>query len=360
MNDLLLYEIKELQNNYRNILKEAADNIFKRDTAAILDEINVFWIKNKKLVHCALEYLSKPYQTYVFTAATVLDVDDYEHYPFLCLGDFHIWDDPIYGYIRMGMESQNEKFNEEVKNQIYDTINENIKILDSINDKILIFPIRMISDVSRETIHNAAEQAFLSLFKKPPTTMKEYLQTFSTIEEVDSALRSDIKNTITLSENDSKFVEIKERFNYYKSNISLPLPAETSNAYIFMFAVYGFLSQALDIIMTCSAYRFVPYIRYNVSFQYVLILTGSFPNNPEFKSWLFKFIVSHILHKSFDKEKYSKVEFNKFVQIIKERKFEKKLFEDLKRHGISTEYPSIAKTVEIINNQFNDCFPNLA
>ena len=161
MNDLLLEEIKKLQEEYKVILNRAVENIFVKETHVILDEINVFWHRNKKIVHCALEYLSKPYETYMFTAATVLDIGDNEHYPFLCIGKYHIWDDPIYGYINTVNDKFDDAFILKMKGIVLDTIKDNIKILDALSDKIFILPVRMLSEVEAETIHESAQKMFL-------------------------------------------------------------------------------------------------------------------------------------------------------------------------------------------------------
>ena len=359
MNDLLLYEISELQNKYRAILVNTEKNIFKNDTTAILDEINVFWHRHKKLVHCALEYLSKPYRTFVFTAATILDIEDNEHYPFLCFGDYHIWDDPLYGYIRMATETSNKKFTLELQEQINATIKDNIAILDNLNDKVFIFPLRMLSGTKNEIINNATYHAFFSLFTVPPKTIDEYFDTFHTIDDIVSGLPTDICNMIILSDDEDASDELLQRFNNYKSNMSLPLPENASDALIFWFTLHGYLSQAFDIILTCVGFQFVPYIRFEIAFKHLLILSGNLSDIPDVDSWLFKCTVAHVLHISFDKERYSDIGVDEFVQKVKAYGFEQKVFDVLQENGISLEKPSISETVRIIDEQLAVCFSDI-
>jgi len=356
VNDILLHEIVELQNNYKAVLARAADNIFIEDTHAILDEINIFWYRYKKLVQCAFKYLSKPYRTYVFTAATILDINDNEHYPFLCFGDYHIWDDPIYSYIQMAIESSNEKFSSELQELVQATIKDNIEILNNVNDKIFIFPIRMISGIAKEIIHKAAHKAFFSLFSDPPKTMEEYIKSFHTIDEITLGLRKGVEKMIILSEDDDSTIDLQKRFDEYKSSASLPLQEDASDALIFWFTLFGYLSQAFDIMLTCSGYHFIPYIRFTVAFKYLLILSGNLRDVPDLDMWLFKSSVAHVMHKSFDKEKYSKVDFDKFVQTVKLSNFEQRVFCALNEHGISLENPSVQETVKHLNEQLSACF----
>ena len=62
--DLLIDELHKLQLEYRNILENALNNIFQKDSDAIIDEINIFWHQNQKMVHYILRYLSKPYREF--------------------------------------------------------------------------------------------------------------------------------------------------------------------------------------------------------------------------------------------------------------------------------------------------------
>lgn len=139
---LLKEELKELQSRYRDVLLKAKDNIFKTDSTAVIDEINVFWQKHKKLVEFSLRSFVQPYEAYAFTAATILDVEDFEHYPFVTLGKFHIWDDPIFIYANIVGKTPNLDFNEKMKEQVIATITDNLKILDTAEEIIYILPIR--------------------------------------------------------------------------------------------------------------------------------------------------------------------------------------------------------------------------
>lgn len=73
--DLLKDELQKLQFEYRKILERTLDNLYKNDSSAVIDEIYVFWNRNKKLVECIMKYLYEPYKAYVFTGASILDID---------------------------------------------------------------------------------------------------------------------------------------------------------------------------------------------------------------------------------------------------------------------------------------------
>lgn len=357
MNDLLADEINHLQHDYKALLIKVASDLFGNNTRVILDEINVFWLKNKRLVQCILRNLSLPYRTYVFTAATILDIKDHEHYPFLCFGDFHIWDDPVYEYIRMVYNSDDLVFSTELQKQILETISDNIDILEKVNDKILILPIRLLSGVDIDFVHNAAQQTFLSLFTDQPSSIDDYYQKFNTIDEICFGLREGIAATITLSEHDDTSIDLMQRFNKYKSSTLLPIPGDGSDAFVFAFALHGYLAQAFDILLICSEYNFVPYIRFDIAMQYLIILASNLSEEAGCEFWLFRSAIAHWLHHSFDKEKYTVIEINEFVKKINDSNFEERVFASLQKNNISLHNPAIELTIAILQEELANCFP---
>ena len=120
--------------------------------------------------------------------------------------------------------------------------------------------------------------------------------------------------------------------------------------------IIGYLFQALDIILVCKAFKFVPYVRYNVSFKYILILASTYKDIVKPDEWLFKCITAHLLHNSFDKEFFSSFSIKEFTDIIRINEFDKKLFVSLEQNGITLDKPSVSDLVRIIKEQLEECF----
>ena len=349
MNDILLYEVSEVQKEYKDLLVRLREQLTQNNYSPILDEIEIFWYKHRRLVGHTIRYLSKPYQTYVFTAAVILDIDDLEHYPFLCLGDCHIWDDPIFSYIRMKEKSPNVVFNREIEEQILRTIEDNIRIITELNDYILILPIRMISEVDLDVREKAAERSFFSLFNQPPKSIGEYFEQYTTIEDIDNGIPEAVKERIIFGENDTTSDSFVDRFNENKRDSLLPISDKTTDAEVFLMRVFGYIYQALDIISNAVAYRFVPYIRYDVAFKYTLILYRAFEEIPEGNLWINKLIIAHILHKSFDKESFKGISIQDYIKRIRETDFEKSLFREIEKEKIFTDNQHPQLLIDIID-----------
>lgn len=358
-NNLLLHELSLLQEEYKKILIKASNEFFSINTEAVIDEINVFWSRNKKLVHCILQYLSEPYKSYVFTAATILDIDDYEHFPFISLGTYHFWDDPIYKYAKISKKLDNTSWGKKLQEQVLSTIHDNIKIIENTNGFIYILPIRLLAEKeAAEITHEAATQAFLSMFKEK-ITMEEYRSKYKTIQDIKAALAPGVEKSIILSEDDDNSLDLEIRFSQFIDLNEIPLSTNATEAEVFWFRLYSFLSQAFDIMLMCTENRLIPYIRFDVALKYLLILAGNFGDSMELSDMLFKCAVAHIVHHSFDKERIIGIDFKTYCDYIRLYDFENKLFRRLADNGITLKTPSVKKTEALIIEQFNEIFDTL-
>lgn len=349
---LLKEELNDLQIRYKDVLQKAKDNIFKTDSIAVVDEINVFWQKNRKLVEFALRNFVRPYEAYAFTAATILDVEDFEHYPFVSLGKFHIWDDPIYKYANIVDKTSNFDFNEKIKKQVIATISDNLMILDVAEEVIYILPIRYLSNDTGQLAYKAGMQAFLSLFDKK-YSFEEYKKTFSSIDDIKASLRSGIEQSIIFTEDEDTSVAFETRFTKYKDTNTLPISKDACDAEIFWFAIFSYLSQAFDILLMCTEYQLNPYIRFDIAFKYMLILSGNFKDQKEIQNMIFKGAVAHILHRTFNKEKAKLVDFKRYYNIIQEADFETRLFSKLEQQGVTIDNPKVKLISETIDDLLN-------
>ncbi len=346
---LIKEEIKQLQIRYREILLKAKDNIFNDDSIAVIDEINVFWYKNKKLIELFLKSFLQPYNAYVFTAATILDVEDFEHYPFVTLGKFHIWDDPIYLYANIAGKAQNSTFDEKIKKQIIDTINDTLKIIEIADEIIYILPLRFLANDSSQLLHDTAMEVFLSLFNND-YSFKEYLENIHSIEDVKHSLRPGIENSIIFLKNEDSKLGFEKRFAKYKDSTVLPIPKDVSDAKIFWFAIVGYLMQALDVINICTRYQVNPYIRFEVTFTYMLILSINFKDQKEIQEMIFKSAIAYKLHMNFNKDKVKNIDFKRFYLNIQKLDFDNMLFSKLKEQEVTIDSRNAKLADEIIDD----------
>ncbi|WP_159881701.1 hypothetical protein [Paenibacillus puerhi] len=353
-NNILIDELHRIQIEYKSVLETALTNIYKKESSAVIDEIGVFWERNKKVVQCILRYLFPPYEGYVFTSATILDLDDSEHYPFISLGKFHFWDDPIYKYVTMLQSTEiNKEFDQKMRKQIISTIGDNIKIVDQAFGVIYILPIRLVTE-SNQLAHKAATQAFFSLFKDE-LDFTTYKNNFKTINDVKNGLLAGVEKSIILTEAEETTLDLETRFKNYKETTVIPLSPEATDAEIFWFAVYSYLLQAFDTILVSIEHKLVPYIRYEVAFKYLVKISGNFGDNEELSDMLLKCVVAHLLHHTFDKQIIEDIDFKEYYRSVQSYDIENKIFGGLKQKKLNFADLSLRDLTVVIDNAF-ECF----
>ncbi|MGN7765138.1 hypothetical protein [Paenibacillus sp. 22594] len=354
-NNMLVDELYRIQIEYKRILENALKNIYQKDSSAIIDEIGVFWEHNKKIVQCILRYLFPAYEGYVFTSATILDLDDSEHYPFVSLGKFHFWDDPIYRYITLiGNGEVNKDFDEQMRRQIISTIEDNIKIIDQALGLIYILPIRIITEAG-QLANKAANQAFFSMFKDELDIIT-YKKNFKTITDVKKGLSAGIEKNIILLDGEDPTLDLESRFRNYKERTILPLSSNYTDAEIFQFGVYSYLLQAFDTILICIEHKIVPYIRYEVAFKYIVRISGNFGDNEELSDMMLRCIVAHFLHHNFEKQNVNGVDFREYYKAVQSYDIENKILGNLKQRNINLTSMSLDDLTTIINNALEGFF----
>src|SRR5574344_1939044 len=88
-------ELYNIQKDYYNVLKSAKNALNTDDFMYDLDEVNLFWFVNRNKIKMILDYLLSKGNCFIHTGASFLDVEQFEHFPFVMLGKYHIIDDPV-------------------------------------------------------------------------------------------------------------------------------------------------------------------------------------------------------------------------------------------------------------------------
>lgn len=351
-NDFLLTQIKKLQNEYYDFLTNALTNSAKEDFFLTLDEINLFWYSNREIVKLILNNISSEYECYIFTGASFLDIDDNEHFPFVAFGKIHIVDDPLHKFIEVPQNIKDHAYKTRLKEQIVNTIKDNIQIIEKYVDAILIFPVTLLTDIGSEIIMNATERAFFSMFKDVTMTKERYFLEFKNIEDIISALDEDMLNTIIFDENDDLTINIGKRFRDFLAETN-PFGDQLNEAIIFISIVSGFFAQALNILLTCAQYNMIPYIRYNVIYRYTVLLGSNFAGNKHIDIILFKMSCAHLLYQNFDKRHIVNISFDDYLKRINSMGFNDAVFNRILENDLYLKKFSAKEISKIIQSELH-------
>lgn len=348
-----LYEaINKIQQEYFLMLKKYKNKINDNNFVQIVDEVSIFWNKNKTIVDAFFNFETPPYNTYVFTAVTRMDYDDNEHLPFLCLGSNHIMDDPLCTYLNTVNESPLTTYTKRLRMEIEKTIDDNIKIIEKCSPSIYIIPIRYLYS-DRELVKRKSDECFLSLFNGNFNSLEDYFK-LESIEQIDLYLREEIKDSLVFLEYEDKTKPLIERFCNYKDVYANDLVGSDNDVILFFAAIYGNISQSIDVIIIALGLKLVPYLRNEIAIRYFLTIAENI------KTWykdidnvIFNAGLANLLYNKFDKEKYADYSTEKFIKIISDINFEQAIRSKLISDGIDSLNGNIREIVAIIKNEFD-------
>ena len=328
-------EMVRIQEDYKTLLSSLLPKLKSTHSLEALDEINLFWVRHMGKVLLYLRYIFSGDESYVFTAATYMDYDDNEHLPFMLIGKKHVLDDPLSKYSEICSKMSNEKDASMLYEQVIRTAEDNIKIIENCKNNILILPLRLFNQSSRsDELMDVGRQAFCSLFEDIDT-LNDYFEKCVTIQDVVQHARKDIGELVLFSERDDRTLSLEERFDRTMLETEYMVDDTKHNSYNFFMLVFGCIQQAIDVIISCTEYQCIPYIRYPVALHYISLLSENMKDIAHIEDMRYKMSVAFVLYRLCNKEELGKCDVETFLRRNNEFQFNDKLFESLEERGIN-------------------------
>lgn len=327
--------MNQIQIEYKALLQNLLPKLKTNFSVQALDEINLFWYRYMDIVHLYLVSEFGNNESYVFTAATYLDYEDNEHLPFLLLGEQHVLDDPLSKYSAICKNLTNTKSEHMLYDQIKRTAEDNIKIIDNCKGSIFVVPLRLFNQFSSsKEFFKIGEQTFTSLFNDIDG-LDDFFSKCNTIDDILRYARNDIGNLVLFSENDNRNMDLRFRFAEALKENKYMLDDSKSDAYNFFMLVYGYIQQAIDVIISCLEYSCIPFVRFSVALHYISLIIENFKESELVETIKYKMSIAFVLHKLIDKERLSRIKTKDFIAFKEEYDFNKKLFDCFSLNGIN-------------------------
>lgn len=166
-------------------------------------------------------------------------------------------------------------------------MDDNIKILENCEKSILLLPLRLLSQTDKtDTIITWGEKVFISLFDNIET-IENYFEKCNTLSDIMSYAKTDMEKWVVFSEYDDKSLSFEKRFERtleYNADI---IGHCKSDAEAFYVIIYGHIQQAVDVIASCLEYNCIPFVRYSVALNYILLLIESLNEQCSLKKYAF-------------------------------------------------------------------------
>ena len=333
--NLLLSRIYLIQDEYKELLSGLLPKLKTSHCKEALDEINLFWIRHIEVVQLYLKMLFPSEESYVFTAATYMDFEDKEHLPFLLVGKRHVLDDPLSKYSEICNKMPEGKDADYMYEQICMTATDNLKILEKTDRNILILPLRILNQSSTySSFFDLGEEFFVSLFNGIES-LDDYFEKCITIEDIKNYACENLEKMVRFSEGENLTLPFEERFKNALADAKCMVDVKKPDSYNFFMLVFGFIQQAIDVIISCIEYGCNPYIRFPVALHYISLLSESMVDIEQVITLRFKMSMAFVIYRLCDKGKLASVRIEDFLKKNKEYDFNDKLFSILASYGIN-------------------------
>lgn len=354
--NVLLNNIYDIQKRYKELLTLLLPKL-KSDYAPVaLDEVQLFWFRHSDKIQLYFKSWLSRENSYVFTSSAILGYKENEHFPFLLLGNRHIFDDPLGKYSEILIKMPNSKPTEVLYKQIGLTAEDNLKLLENISDEIFILPFRVLSQSNHYThIRTFAEQAFLSLFNEI-NSLDDYFTKCKSIDDIVHFMREKYGDVLIFSEGDDIITPFETRFRAAIVDNEAIIDTKMSDSENFYLIVFGYMYQAIDVIVSCMEYNCIPYIRNSVSLHYIMLLLENMLKDEPTNALEFKMCVAYAVHRFFDKSKLIGISLEKFFQKNKKYNFNDKLFYALAEDDINENNFSVYRIARVVNKELESFY----
>lgn len=351
--NLLLNKICLIQNEYKSLLALLLPKLKNSYAPEVLDEINLFWFRHMGEIQLYLKNWFSGENSYVFTADTHMGFDDNEHLPFLLMGDKLVFDDPLSKYSEIQREMPKGKTSEYLYQQIRITAEDNLKLLENVSERILILPLSISNQTSSfEYLYELGEHVFINLFKDI-NDLSDYFNKCSSIDDIIQYAHNNIEKLIVFSENDDTTLPFKDRFRTAVAEMQYMVDPNKTDSENFIIIVFGYIQQAISVIVSCVELGCFPYIRNSVSLNYILLLSESMLDIKQINMHRFKASVAFAVYQLFDYERFSAIHLDEFLKKSQKYKFSTKLFETLKKHDVTESNFTSDTIIQVVGNELS-------
>lgn len=363
MSPSVLVNIQKSQSDYYELVSAYRDNVESDDIsfkniAMILDEIKIFWLERLKIIEFELEELTKHNSCFLLCGAIYLNVNEYEHFYFKSMGDYHLLPDPSLKMETFFRVPEKAMDTSEVINYFKRVYNDTIEILSNFRNHFFILPIWQIAIDDDDEQHELLEKYFISFisnsFDEEYERQEDFCAKFKTYEQIEKEMIPYIREHLIFNSQEDSSLSLREKIERYReTQMSFyKLTQGKSEPHIFLLVVYSLVSQIIDILLVCLYLSINPYIRFNTTFHYLVMIMYTFIENKELKEMIEKTIVFYIFRKTIDEITFTNISFSDYCAKIQSKNILNNILKRVHEQRIDIFKGGVRQVEFIIEDEF--------
>ncbi|WP_061256083.1 hypothetical protein [Leptospira interrogans] len=354
-----MINILKSQNEYFELLKRN-DQFFQNEKlefkqiAQFIDEVRVFWLERLPIIEFELENLTKNSVCFFLSGAVYLGTNPAEYYYFKSLGNYHLISDSflrIDGFFRIPEDEESKESQKEYFRRVYlDTKN----ILENYRNQFYILPIRDIAIVNPTLLNGIFLNVISDAFDKVFETEEDFCSEFKTFDDIERNMKSHVKVALIFDQEFDQNRPLNEKImNYFNNQMGGSfLIKNKSEPELFLLASFAWISQIIEILMICVILHLNPYIRLNITFNYLIIFKDVFSENEELKEIIENAILFFLVTRTVPRDILVNTDFNEYCDFILANKLFDSLKDEFKNRNVRLFDIDFGLIQEVINDKF--------
>ncbi|HEX3037979.1 MAG TPA: hypothetical protein VHO94_03190 [Oscillospiraceae bacterium] len=354
-------DLKEIQQQYSKLIHSSNVSFdpdsFYFDAISFVEKCEVFWLSKNQQLSLILDDLTKGNNCFFLSGAIYLNAAENEHYAFSALGDIHILNDPfvrMHGFFANGIEGINTRTISYFRDVYTDTQN----ILDNFSDEFVFFPIDImfnsIETDKLKVIEKAYWNVISSLLNTDINSIEEMDQLYSSIDDIEKHLSGKALELLIFYDTDDIQLSLKDRVDKYFNDPQLPMNIKIDDdIQRFYFATFAQISQVLEIILKCLQFNLIPYVRFDVTFRYLLLIGKAFSNDVALKHMLDYSIIGYLLSENINSQVISKMGFKSFSSKCNKNHYTDTVYRKLNGKGNDMHSSHVEDVIKVILETLN-------
>lgn len=355
-------DLKEIQQQYSKLIHSCNVSFdpesFYFDAISLVEVCEVFWLSKIQQLSLILDDLTKVNNCFILSGAIYLNVADDEHYAFSALGDIHILNDPfvrMHGFFVNGKDGINTLTISYFRDVYADTQN----ILDNFSDEFVFLPIDIMFN-SIETdklkiINKGYWNVISSLLGTDINSIEEMERLYFSIEDIEKHMSAKTLGSLIFYDTDDIQLSLKDRLNRYFNDSQFPMNIEfDDDIQRFHFATFAQISQVMEIILKCLQFNIIPFVRFDVSFRYLLLIGGAFSNDVALKHMLDYSIIGYLLSKNINIQEIAKMGFKSFSSKCNKNHYIDTVYCKLNEKGNDMHSSHVEDVIKVIFETLNN------
>jgi hypothetical protein len=361
MKTLNINELKVIQSEYTSLIKSYSESFFSLefDTFSVntfIEEVEIFWLKRLDPIRIMLETLTLDNNCYLLSGAIYLGCKDNEHFPFKALGGYQIMYDPFIKMEPFFRHNINQIGSQNSFEFFLKVFKDTYRVLTEYENDFIILPISQLAwHLEREKHIQFLKDVHLNFLSgimgSNINSDEQFYDLYNSFSQIENDLNDFYSQNLIFNGIEDARLPIGDRVNnYIKSNI--PQFIGKTDPEKFLIATFTMISQITDILLTSTNLKLIPFIRYDVTFRYFLMLNSILKEDKDTKIMLNKGILSHLFYECFPTSFYSKMEYREYIKILKEYNLIEDVYESLDLKNSNLQEHKLKELVELIKDKF--------